>query len=160
MNGTVPPRRRRSTVNTYTKAIPFSQVPAPQKTSRSSASASSRLSTGTTNPSSSPASIQEESSLIVRGILEKTGCSSRQEFLANRAAEEAQQANMNGNSEKSNAPSTATNGSTNTATNCSKSTAKDGSKSTTNRAKAKSTNGANSKVSTNPKKKSKGMYYG
>ena len=150
LNGNAPPRRARrsNAANPYEKRIPFSQVPAPSSLDGSKHPATaSRPANGTSNPSSSHASIQEETSPIIRGILEKTGCSSRKELQEWR---EAQQAN-------SNAPSsTAKNGSTNTATNGSKSTAKNGSKSSTNRAKAKSTNGSKS---TNPKKKSKGIYY-
>ena len=159
LNGNAPPRRARrsNTANPYEKRIPFSQVPVPVPASH--ASESTRSSTRAL------ASIEAEPSPIIRGILQKTGCSSRQELMAKRAAEEAQQANTNMSSTGTNgakkATKTATNVSTksssNTATNGSKIIATNACKSSTNRAKAKSTNGSKSM---NPKKKSKGMYYG
>jgi len=64
------------------------------------------------NPSLSTIEEEEESSPIIRRILEKTGCSNRQEFLAMKAA----QANTNGSKPAPNGSKNATN-SVKTATN-------------------------------------------
>ena len=154
--------RQRSTVNPYSKHIPFTQVPAPHRTStRPLASASNRTSTGTTKSSASLATIDKEPSLIVRGILQKTGCSSRQELMAKRAAEA--EANTNKSTTGTNVSKTAPNGAmaaknrskATNATTISKTSSVNGSKSSaTNRSKAAATN-----RSTNPKKKTKSKYF-
>jgi len=92
---------------------------------------------------------EEETSPTIRRILEKTGCSSRQELLAMRAAQEKVNTS---NGSKSINTNTNTNGSTNPSNKGSKSKAvPNGSKTTTNGSKA--TNGT--KSTTNPKKKAK-----
>jgi len=152
LNGTAPPRRRRSTAgNPY---VTRKKVP-----TKSSIAFSMTLS------QASLPTIEEETSPTIRRILEATGCSTRQELLAKRAA----QVNTNGSKDAlkaapNGAKSSATNGSkaatsrttnqTNAATNGgSKST----NKSTTAMSSAKATN-RSTRSNTNPKKKSKGMY--
>ena len=150
--------RRSNTANPYDKRIPFSQVPAP-------ASHASTRSDSTHPSARALASIEAEPSLIVRGILQKTGCSSRQELMAKRAAQ-AQKANTNGFKSSTNgsmppAPNgamVAKNRSKATATNGSKSTDTNRSNSTTNRSNSTTNRSNGTKAtnrSTNPKKKTK-----
>jgi len=151
LNGTAPPRRcRRTAVNPYEtrKKVPTpfalneamnSQPTNPSFTGRS-LTAKATTSLHGSNASSSLSTIEEEDSPIIKRILEKTGCSSRQELLAKRSA----QVNTNGSKV---APKAAPNGSKN-ATN--PSTAANA----TNR--AKSTNGSKA---TNPKKKAKSKQF-
>jgi len=105
---------------------------------------------------------EEETSPTIRRILEATGCSSRQELLAMRAAQANQQGNTNGSTNPSKSTARASNRPTATAkrsksingtTKGSKST--NGSKAALNVATngTKAPNG--SKATTNPKKKAK-----
>ena len=145
---TAPPRRRRSTeLNPY---VTRKKVP----TKSSIAFSMSQAPPSSMDSSSSLATIEEEeTSPTIRRILEKTGCSSRQEFLAMRAAQEANtngigQKDLTRNGSKSN---TNRNGSKKAATNRSK-TAPNG---------PNATNGAPNvaKTATNPKKKAKSKYF-
>jgi len=162
LNGTAPPRRRRTAVNPYSQPLPFNHNERMAlKSSRSStvgsqdnpASRASTKATASKASNATLATIEEETSPTIRRILEATGCSNRQELLAMRAAQE-QQGNANSNR----------NGSKTAATNRSK-TAPNGPKNATNGALnvamtatkgAKSTNGSKT---TNPKKKSKSKYF-
>jgi len=169
-------RRRRSQVmNPYSQPLPFNQIERNARSihlkqaPRSTKAPASCSSAKPTTSSSSLATIEEEeTSPTIRRILEKTGCSSRQELLAMRAAQEAN-TNTNTNGSKSNkngskdAPigsKTATSGADSAATNMSKDTTRNRDKSTngnkaTNRSKA--ANG--SKALTNPKKKAKSKHF-
>jgi len=148
---------RKSCVNPYVtrKKVPtrhslaFSQAP-------SSSSRGPTLSKASTSMASNPSlsTIEEdETSPAIRRILEKTRCSSRQELLAMRAAQE-QQVNTNG-SRNPNASKSMNGSKTLNGVNSSIST--NGSKAAPNVAK----NGAKSasKGSTNPKKKAKSKHF-
>ena len=143
-------------VNPYSQPLPFNQnerkalrpltagVPIPPRTTTKAATATQPLST-----------IEEEgTSPTIRRILEATGCSSRQELLAMRAAQASQQVNTNGS--KSAATNGAKpNGAKPAAMNRAKSAATNRSTSATNGNKA--ING--SKATTNPKKKAKSKQF-
>ena len=99
---------------------------------------------------------EEETSPTIRRILQATGCSSRQEFLAMKAAQASQQVNANGSTSTTNpSKDPATNGSKSThrskAPNRSK--VSNGSKASKDTKALTNTNG--SKSTTNPKKKAK-----
>jgi len=153
-DGTAPPRRRRSTAgNPY---VTRKKVPTAFSTTLSQA------------PLLSLATIEEEeeTSPIIRQILQQTGCSNRQELLAKRAAQEA---NTNRSKSAPNGLKAATNGSKSTNSNVSANpngskakAAPNGSmnpaKTATNAAKvSKSSNGR--KATTNPKMKAKSKYF-
>ena len=182
--GTAPCRRRQSTaMNPYSQPLPFNQnerkALSAKKTlpclSSSIAPPASRTSTakaitnGSKSSNTSLATIEEETSPTIRRILEATGCSSRQELLAKRAAEE-KEANANGSK------STNANGSKSTNTNGSEA-APNQPKAAPNRPKAAPNGATNraessnnkvkkgakpskngSKATTNPKKKAKGKH--
>jgi len=169
LNGTVPPTTHRlkdTSKNPYSKSYckPRSSSAMDPHSCPSSLKAPSNLKlsrTSTTDAitkhgsnSSSLATIEEEeeTSPIIRRILEQTGCASRQELLAKRAAQEA---NTNGSK-------STTSESTMSKANASKAKANpNGSKTITNASKSmnasKSTNG--SKSMTNSKKKAKGKHF-
>jgi len=150
LNDTAPPCRRRST--TVTPYATRKKVPTPFALNEATFTNSRQ--SATVKPTSLATMEEEETSPTIRRILEKTGCSSRQELLAKRAAEEA---NTNGLKVAPNGWKAAT------ATNGAKSSATNRSKSTTNVAKvSKSSNGSkatNGSTTTNPKKKARSKYF-
>ena len=163
LNGTASSRRRRTAVNPYSQPLPFNHNERMAlKSSRSSTVGSqdntaSRASTKATASKASNdtlATIEEETSPTIRRILEATGCSSRQELLALRAAQ-GQQVNTNGSrnpnaSKSTNGPKTSNGVNSSISTN--------GSKAAPNVAKNVAKSTLKRSASTNPKKKSKGMY--
>ena len=161
LNGTAPPRRLRDTSkNPYSKSYckPLQRHPPSnsnlKQAARSSVSRSSTKATTSKSSNASLATIEEETSPTIRRILEATGCSSRQELLALRAAQ-GQQVNMNGSrnpnaSKSTNGPKTSNGVNSSISTN--------GSKAAPNVAKNVAKSTLKRSASTNPKKKSKGMY--
>jgi len=162
LNGTAPPRRRRSTaMNPYSQPLPFNQNE--RNARRNSAVKPTFTTTATVKPTStstaavSSSQINEDSPTIKR-ILATTGYASVEEFLASRNANSSKASAVNGvnsaatnramNQAKTapNDPKAATNGAPNVAKNV------------TNRAKNgdKSTKGSKT---TNPKKKKKSKYF-
>jgi len=149
LNGTVAPptRRLRDTSNnpyskSYRKPLQTDPSTRPSNSNLKQAPRSSgtKAPVSRSNPSLSTIEEEEETSPTIRRILAATGCSSRQELLAKRAAQEAN-----------------TKGSKSAAANGVKSAMNQSNAATTNRADAttsrsKSTNGSKT---TNPKKKAK-----
>jgi len=105
--------RRRSTINNpYSQPLPFNQnernarrnsvktVTTIKLTNPSTTARPSTANAVTTNHGSHASSLdtieEEETSPTIRRILEKTGCSSRQEFLAMKAQQARKQVNANG----------------------------------------------------------------
>jgi len=158
LNGAAPPTRRLrdTSKNPYSKSY-CKPLQKQQDLSLSSrAPTSSKASTSmASNPSLSTIEEEEETSPIIRQILEQTGCSSRQEFLAKRAAQEQQQVNTNCYMNRNGSNSTTNRNKSKAATN--------GAKAATNGTKvSKSTNGSkatNGNKTTNPKKKARSKYF-
>jgi len=149
-------------MNPYSQPLPFNQnernachnsvkTATTVKPTTTAAKATSKLGP---NASASLSTIEEEeTSPTIRRILEKTGCSSRQELLAMRAAQEQQ-----------GSKSTTNRNGSNSTTNRNKSmAATNGAKAATNGTKvSKSTNGSkatNGSKTTNPKKKARSKYF-
>ena len=171
LNGTAPPTRRLrdTSKNPYSKSY-CKPLQKQQDLSLSSrAPTSSKASTSmASNPSLSTIEEEEETSPIIRQILEQTGCSSRQEFLAKRAAQEQQQVNTNCSTNRNGTKSATNRNGSKSAMN------RNGSKSAPNGKKAApnvATNGAmngakamngtkapNGSKTTNPKEKAKSKY--
>jgi len=165
LNGNAPLRRLRDTSkNPYSKSY-FKPPPsisnlkqAPRSTITKAPVSRPSTAKATTSKASnaSLASIEEETSPTIRRILEATGCSSRQELLVMRAAQEQQ---VNTNSNRNGSKSTTNrNGSKKAATNQSK-TAPNGTKNATNGAPNVAKTTKNGAKATNPKKKSKSKYF-
>jgi len=125
---------------------------APRSSVTSTKAPVSHLSTKATTSNASNtslATVEEETSPTIRRILEATGCSSRQELLAMRAAQAIQQVNTNGSTSTTNPnKSKAASNQSKAATNGAKKGAKNGAKSVAN----------GSKSTMNPKKKAKIKY--
>jgi len=151
LNGTAPPTRhlRDTSKNPYSKnyckprsSSAGSQDILPSRTSIKAAT------TKHGSKVSSLSTIEEETSPTIRQILEATGCSSRQEFLAMKAAQAntngSKPTNMNALKAAPNVPKVAPNG----AKKGAKNGAKNGAKSSSKGSK-----------STNPKNKSKSKYF-
>jgi len=161
-NALSPPCRHRSTA-----ANPYKtrkKVPTPFAVNE--AATKSRPFTTVKPTSLSTIEEEEETSPIIKRILEKTGCSSRQELLAMRAAQEAN--TKRSNTKRSKSTTSVAASMTLNAMNRSKSTT-NGSKAATNGSNAanatngaKATNGSKSTTNrngSNPKKKAKSKYY-
>jgi len=149
LNGTVAPPTRRlrdTSKNPYSK-----DYCKPRSSIATTASRPSTAKATTSKASSATLATveEEETSPTIRRILEKTGCSSRQELLAMHAAQEA---NTNANRAKP----AAINRAKSSATNRSKST--NGPNNATNGAPNVSKTATKGAKATNPKKKSKSKY--
>jgi len=137
-------------MNPYSQPLPFNQN---ERKALRPSTAGAPIPPRTATKAATLSTIEEEeNSPIIKRILAASGCSNRQEFLAMRAA---QQANANGSK------SSATNGTKPAAMNRSKTAPINQSKFATNGSKStnaskSSTNGSKS-TSTNPKKKAKGI---
>jgi len=170
LNGTAPPRRLRDTSkNPYSKSYckPLQRHPPSnsnlKQAARSSVSRSSTKATTSKASHTSLAAIEEETSPTIRRILEKTGCSSRQELLVMRAAQDNTNKSKSAPNRPDAAPNGARNGSKTTTSEATTSEATtNGCKAATNGAKATSRNGSKStngkSTNANSKKKAKSKY--